>query len=146
ALLLLYESAVSLGNFGLPDSVFYLIGRNPERAPQVVRQTSLLLLIGALPVIAIVWAFGAGMEREIEIGPSLPWLALALLLELPTQPAINQLLAVGRARLASALFLGFAAFRPIAVLIPAVTGVSVTWIPVVMAIAGSARLIAHVWI
>jgi O-antigen/teichoic acid export membrane protein len=44
ALLLLYESAVALGSLGLADAVFYYIGREPERASHVVRQTSLLLL------------------------------------------------------------------------------------------------------
>ncbi len=144
ALLLLYESAVALGSLGLADAVFYLIGSRPDRAPLVVRQTSFLLAVVAVPVIAIVWAIGAGMEREIPLGPALPWLALTILIELPTQPAINQLLAVGRARLASALYISFAAFRPVAVLLPALSGISVTWMPVMLAAAGLTRLIAHV--
>jgi O-antigen/teichoic acid export membrane protein len=143
ALLLLYESSVALGSLGLADAVFYLIGRNPERAHLVVRQTSFLLLLVSIPVIAVVWLVGAGMEREIPLGPALPWLALTILIELPTQPAVNQLLAVGRARLASALYVGFAAFRPIAVLLPTLVGIDITWIPVMLAVAGMTRLFAH---
>lgn len=143
ALLLLYESAVALGSLGLADAVFYLIGRYPDQAPVVVRQTSFLLLLVSLPVIAIVWMVGAGMQREIPLGPALPWLALTILIELPTQPAVNQLLAVGRARLASALYAGFAGFRTFAVIAPALFGLEITWIPVLMAAAAMLRVGAH---
>ena len=143
ALLLLYESAVALGSLGLADSVFYLIGRNPEKASHVVRQTSFLLLAVAVPVIALTVGIGATMKHEIDLVPALPWLALTLLIELPTQPAVNQLLAVGQARLASALYVGFATFRPLAVLAAALTGIDITWMPVIMAVTGLARLGAH---
>jgi O-antigen/teichoic acid export membrane protein len=143
ALLLLYESAIALGSLGLADAVFYYIGRSPERASHVVRQTSFLLLCVAIPVIAIVCGFGMHMSKTIPIGPALPWLALTILIELPTQPAVNQLLAVRQARLASALYITFAAYRPLAVLLPVLAGFSVTWMPVIMAVAGITRLAAH---
>lgn len=143
ALLLLYESAVALGSLGLADAVFYYIGREPERASHVVRQTSFLLICVSVPVTAVVVAVGLSMSREIPLGPSLPWLALTILIELPTQPAVNQLLAVRQARLASALYVTFAAFRPIAVVLPALAGISVEWVPVILAVTGLTRLFAH---
>ncbi len=143
ALLLLYESAVALGSLGLADSVFYLMGRHPERASLVVRQTSFLLLVVAVPVIAVAVIIGSRIKQELNLGPALPWLALTLLIELPTQPAVNQLLAVGRARTASALYVAFATFRPFAVLAAALTGIDITWMPVIMAGAGMSRLVAH---
>ncbi len=158
-LLLLYESAVALGSLGLADAVFYYIGREPQRANHVVRQTSFLLLCVSLPVTAVVVAIGLAMPTEpipihealpawfaikpVPIAPALPWLAAAIMIELPTQPAVNQLLAVRQARLASALYVTFAAFRPIAVVAPALAGIDVTWIPVIMAGTAVTRLVAH---
>lgn len=152
AILLLYESAVALGSFGLQDVVLYYIGREPERAAHIVRQTSFLLLCIAIPVIAIVCGVGASMTITddkgavldgLSLGPALPWLALTLIIELPTQPAVNQLLAARRAGIASALYVTFAAFRPVAVLLPAVIGIGLYWMPVLMAVFGVTRLIAH---
>lgn len=143
ALLLLYESAVALGSLGLADAVFYYIGREPQRASHVVRQTSFLLMCVSLPVTAVVVVVGMSMSHEIPIGPALPWLAVAIMIELPTQPAVNQLLAVRQARLASALYVTFATFRPIAVVLPAIVGISIEWVPVIMAITGMTRLVAH---
>jgi O-antigen/teichoic acid export membrane protein len=143
AILLLYESAVALGSLGLADAVFYYIGRTPERASHVVRQTSFLLLVVAVPVVAVVWGFGLGISGQIPLRSALPWLAATILIELPTQPAVNQLLAVRRARLASALYVTFAAFRPFAVLFPAIAGVSIEWMPRILAITGASRLVAH---
>jgi len=146
ALLLLYESAVALGSLGLADAVFFYIGKQPADAPLVVRQTSFLLLCVAGPVVAIVCLFGLTMHGKIPLAPALPWLAATILIELPTQPAVNQLLAVQRARLASGLYMLFASFRPIAVLLPALTGISITYVPIVLAITGTTRLIAHLTI
>ena len=49
--LLLYETAFALGSLGLPDAVFYFVGREAGRAPIVVRQASYLLALVAIPVI-----------------------------------------------------------------------------------------------
>ncbi|HEY5921581.1 MAG TPA: oligosaccharide flippase family protein [Kofleriaceae bacterium] len=143
ALLLLCESAVALGSLGLADAVFYYIGREPERASHVVRQTSLLLLLVAVPVSAIVVGFGLTMSEDIPIGPALPWIALAIIIELPTQPAVNQLLAVRQARLASLLYITFAAFRPLAVLLPVLVGIDLAWMPIIIALTSITRLAAH---
>src|SRR4051812_21203176 len=88
ALLLLYESAVALGSLGLADSVFYLMGRDPGRASLVVRQTSFLLLLVAVPVITVAMIIGAHIHQDLDVRAALPWLALTLLIELPTQPAV----------------------------------------------------------
>jgi O-antigen/teichoic acid export membrane protein len=146
AVLLLYESAVTLGSLGLSDSVFFLIGKDPGKASHVVRQTSLLLLAVALPVIGVVWAIGAGMSTgsgagSTGVAQALPWLAAAIVIELPTQPAINQLLAVGKARLASGLYVSFAALRPVAVVVPPLLALDVSWVPIIMALGGAVRLL-----
>lgn len=144
ALLLLYESAVALGSLGLADVVFYYIGRSPERAPLIVRQTSFLLLVVAVPVVAVVSVFGLRMDLEMDIARALPWLALTIVIEMPTQPAVNQLLATQRARLASGLYILFAAFRPLAVLAPVGLGISVEWVPIILAMTGVTRFFTHI--
>jgi O-antigen/teichoic acid export membrane protein len=146
ALLLLYESSLALGSLGLAEAVFYLMGRHPERASLIVRQTSFLLLLVATPVITVVVIIGTRMEQQLHLRPALPWLALTLLIELPTQPAVNQLLASGHARIASLLYVAFATFRPIAALAAALTGIDVSWMPIIMAATGMSRLAAHVLI
>jgi O-antigen/teichoic acid export membrane protein len=145
ALVVLYVGAVGIGSLGLPDAVFYFLGRNPERSAAIVRQTSALLLMAAGPVIAVVCVAGVHMSNhELHLIPALPWLALMLVLELPTQPAINQLLATGYPRAAASLYVGFEVARTFAILIPVVLGLPLSWIPVFMAGTGFLRLLAHV--
>lgn len=143
ALLTVYETAVALGSLGLADVVLYYVGRTPERAAHIVRQASLLLLFVSVPAVTIACVAG---QLSFELGSALPWLAIGLLLELPTQPAVNQLLAVKRAGLASALYIAFSTFRPIAVLVPILTGIGLEWIPVFVACLSITRLLAHVTI
>lgn len=145
AVILIYEGTIALGSIGLADAVLYFVGRDPARSAVIVRQASGLLLVAAIPVMAIVVVAGGAMaDEELDLVPALPWLALVVLFELPAQPTINQLLATGRAGLASALFAGFAALRTTAVLLPAVTGWSLHMVPVAMAVFALVRLVAQV--
>ncbi|MBZ0234598.1 MAG: lipopolysaccharide biosynthesis protein [Deltaproteobacteria bacterium] len=144
AVLLVYETAIALGSLGLPDAVFYFIGKTPERAAAIVRQVSTLLLGAAIPV-TLVGAIAAVVmsDAEVDLVAAIPWLALVILIELPTQPAVNQLIAHGYAGTASALYFAFAALRTGAAVAPLVLPVSVTIIPVAMAVLGISRLAAH---
>jgi O-antigen/teichoic acid export membrane protein len=145
AIALLHETAMAIGSLGIADAVFYFIGRDPTGARRVVRQTSALLLAFAVPTIGAVMLAGWVMStQEVNVIPALPWLAFVLLIELPTQPAVNQLIASGHASLASALFSGFVVLRMIAILLPGVVGIDVGWVPVIMAFTGLTRLLAHI--
>jgi O-antigen/teichoic acid export membrane protein len=145
AVALLHEASMAIGSLGLADAVFYFIGRDPGGARLIVRQTSFLLLVSALPVTGAMmlagWAMSSG---ELDLVPSLPWLALVLLIELPTQPAVNQMIASGHARIASGLFVGFVLLRTVSLLVPGIAGAGVEWVPIVMGLTGLTRLIAHV--
>jgi O-antigen/teichoic acid export membrane protein len=144
AIALLHEAAMAIGSLGLADAVFYFIGRDPDGARRVVRQTSTLLLAFALPACAGMAIAGTIMsDHELNLVPSLPWLALVLVIELPTQPSVNQMIASGHARVASGLFVGFVILRTIALLLPGVLGIEVTWVPIIMAFTGLTRLAAH---
>lgn len=147
AILLMFDTSYALGSLGLAEAVFFFMGRDRTRAPLVVRQASFLLLAVALPVIAIAVAAGWGLsKREVDLVPALPWVALALLFALPTQPAINQLLAAGRARAASLLQTLYAALNALAIVLPALLGIGVGWTPILLAAATSVRLAVHLWL
>ncbi|MEO8698410.1 MAG: oligosaccharide flippase family protein [Kofleriaceae bacterium] len=146
-ILLLYQTAYALGSLGLPEAVFFFVGRDRQRAPAVVRQASLLLLAVAIPVIAVVVAVGYAIAKpEVDVVPALPWLVVALVCAMPTQPAVNQLLAVGRARAASILQATFALLEALAMVIPMASDLDVTWTPVLLALATSARLAVHAYL
>jgi O-antigen/teichoic acid export membrane protein len=147
AVLIVYESAIALGSLGLPDAVFYFIGKSPERAAAIVRQVSALLLAAAFPVTVIGSIAAVGMsDSNVDLISAIPWLALVIFIELPTQPAVNQLIAHGHAGTASALYFGFAVLRTGAVVLPLVAPVSVEIVPPAMAILGMTRLAAHLTI
>jgi O-antigen/teichoic acid export membrane protein len=143
-ILLMYDTAYALGSLGLPEAVFFFVGRDHARAPAVVRQASFLLLVVAVPVIGIIVGAGAFLSKpDVDLIPALPWVAVALLLSLPTQPAINQLLAARRAKAASILQTLYAALNAAAIVAPAIVGISETWTPILLAIATSVRMVVH---
>jgi O-antigen/teichoic acid export membrane protein len=147
AIYLIYESAIAIGSLGLPDAVLTFIPRHRERSAAIVRQASFMLSIAAVPVTGVSMLAAAFMQKpDLDILPAVPWLALVLLIELPTQPAINQLIAHGRHILASVLFIAFAGLRTAAVMAPAMFDWSLHSIPALMAVLGVARLVAHLWI
>jgi O-antigen/teichoic acid export membrane protein len=145
ALLVVYETTIALGTLGLTDSVFFFIGRDPQSGNRIVRQTSLLLALFALPMVAIGTAAGWAMsDDELDIVPVLPWIALAMALELPTLSAVNQLIASKRVRLASGLFIGLGLLLPLAILFPKLAGLPLApTVAIAMAVASGARLLVH---
>lgn len=144
AILLAYNTALAVGTLGLADSVFYFIGRDPDAGKHIVRQTTLLLAVIAIPAIAVTClASWATSDADLDIVPALPWVALVLAIELPTQSAINQLIATQHVRLASGLVVGLALLMTIAILIPGLVGLPVTTVPIAMAVASGFRLLVH---
>ena len=99
-ILLAYTTVTTLAQLGLPDSVFYFFGRieSAARRSFVLLTAKLLFGIGlgcslilvALALLAPMWGFAVG-------GLFLPLTALVLL-ELPTTPTANVLIAIDRAR------------------------------------------------
>lgn len=143
-LVMLHATALALGSLGLPDAVYYFVGRDPGAAAALARQTTFLLVAISPPVIAVMWLGGAIFSTRVDLAASLPWLALTVALELPAQPAINQLIATGRARLASGIYVALMALRVVAVLVPGALGLGAAAIPPLMAAAAVARLLVYV--
>jgi O-antigen/teichoic acid export membrane protein len=144
AVLLAYNTALAVGTLGLADAVFYFIGRDAEAGKHIVRQITLLLSVIAIPAIAITCAASwATSDAELDIVPALPWIALVLAIELPTQAAVNQLIATRHVGLASGLVVGLALLMALAMLVPGLVGWSVTIVPIAMVVAASFRLLVH---
>lgn len=144
AINLAYQTAMALGTLGLTDAVFYFVGRRPKDGSLIVRQTTTLLAAAAVPAIGIAIAASyLSSDAELDIVPALPWLALVLALELPTQAAVNQLIATKHVRLASALFIGLAMLTTLAMLLPGLIGLPITTIPIAMAVTSGVRLLVH---
>jgi len=146
-ILLMFDTSYALGSLGLAEAVFFFVGRDHQRAPAVVRQASFLLLLVALPVIGVAMVVGWSLSKpDVDLVPALPWVALALLFAMPTQPAINQLLAASQARAASILQTLYAALNAVALVLPALLGIDVSWTPILLAGATSVRLLVHLWL
>lgn len=110
-LLLVYQTARSLATFGFPESVFYFFEKVDPRCRRALalRTVGTLAVLGALTALALLGLAAAAPHVLRNWGPAhvellqqlLPWLALAALLEIPTWPMSNILLALDRQKGAS---------------------------------------------
>lgn len=141
--LMVTVSAVSLGSMGLAEAVFYFIGVKPMQGAAIVRQTSVLLAAMAIPVLMVVGGVIFVGQPVVDLRPVFPWIVLVLCLELPTQPAINLLVASRHARLAAGLYVLFAVLRGLAMLTPVILGASVSWVLPGLAAVSLVRLFAY---
>lgn len=107
-LLMIHEIARNLATLGFPESVFYYFERISGSAKRgfVVQTTSILLITGviaAIFVLIISW-FAPSLLSEWDgdsvamIQQLLPWMALLAIIEIPTWPVTNVLLALDRQR------------------------------------------------
>lgn len=120
--LLIYQTARSFATFGFPESIFYYFEKlSPQHRRGVALQTiSVLSVLGfiaggvmlgfaeAAPAVLSQWE-GPSLKLVQEL---LPWLALVAVLEIPTWPTNNILLALDRQRAAAAfqLFVSITSF------------------------------------
>lgn len=110
-LLLVYETAKYLATLGFPDSVFYFFERVAKNARTgFVVQTTVILAINALVVAILMVAFvpflpgflSEWSTSSVQTTQSLlPVMALIALIEIPTWPVNNIMLAADRQKTAS---------------------------------------------
>jgi O-antigen/teichoic acid export membrane protein len=141
--LTIYYTGLALGSLGLPDVVFYFLGRQPGEGAAIVRRATFLLAAMAVPVVVGVVLFVSGGHGKTDVGPEIPWLILLLALELPAQPGVNLMIATGHARLASGLYVAFALLRALALVVPALLGYSPHVAIVVLALSALVRLLVY---
>ena len=144
--MVLYLTAIPIGSLGLPEAVFYFLGRRPGEGGAVVRQTSFLLTLAIVPVALAVGLVIFLGSHTVDLRGSIHWVVVIIALELPTQPAVNLLISEGQARLASALYVVFSAARAAAVIVPAVMGLEARTVLYFLFAAGALRLAIHLWI
>lgn len=110
-LLLVYQTARSFATFGFPESVFYFFEKVEPRCRRVVavRTVGTLAALGALTALVLLGLAAAAPHllrnwshaNIALLQELLPWLGLVALLEIPTWPMNNILLALDRQKSAS---------------------------------------------
>jgi O-antigen/teichoic acid export membrane protein len=101
--LTIYETAIGIGGLNIQDGIYFFYTRVEARKRlSLALQTALMLLASALLVAVIVLATGRWLgSKGPEIAPLIPWLALAVVLELPSSIAPQVLVAAERPKWAS---------------------------------------------
>ena len=129
-LLLAYSTVLTLGQLGLPDSIFYFfekVGGKSRKAFAMLTAKLLFLISIAGSIILLVIEFVAPLGGRELNGLLFPFMLL-LMLELPTIPMPNILIAIDRTNEAGLfnIFVGVTQF--LALVVPAVLGYSVSYI------------------
>lgn len=93
-----YTAAIGVGGLGLPEGMLYFLGRLPRaQHRRFLLQTVLLLSATGALAAGIILGLGPVLRQSpFELSRLLPWLALAVLLEVPTLGAPLLLLAEER--------------------------------------------------
>ena len=157
-LLIIYQVLRYLATMGFPDSVFYFFERLSRSARRafclqtfvILAATAAgaagLLLLSAHAVPHVV--SGEWTERNIrDLQRFLPWLALAAVLEIPTWPAMNVLLASGRHRHAALYEVLFSALAFAGLIGPLLLGYSLRYALIGLALYAAVRLLVSVtWV
>lgn len=114
-LLSIYSVAIGLGGMNIHQGIYFFFGRLPaeQRRNLVVQTTGLLALTGALAAGVILALAPILADSPYQVSGLLPWLALAVLLEVPTLGAPQILIATERVG-ASAVFLALASLVRVA--------------------------------
>ena len=157
-LLIIYQVLRYLATMGFPDSVFYFFERLSRSARRafclqtfaILAATAagagglLLLCAHAVPHAVS----GEWTERNIrDLQRFLPWLALAAVLEIPTWPAMNVLLASGRHRHAALYEVLFSALAFAGLIGPLLLGYSLRYALIGLALYAAVRLLVSVtWV
>ena len=149
-LLLLYGTAQIFGQFGLPDSIFYFFEKYPpEKRKSIARYISKILMWSALGsailLLAIGW-FGTA-DQGYENARPLLWLFMGLIvLELPTVPVPNILIALDKAKAAAwfNIFVGLTQF--LAMTLPLLMPDPLKWIAVGLFVYGLLRMLVSAFV
>jgi O-antigen/teichoic acid export membrane protein len=124
----IYAAAIGVGGLGLPEAMLFFLGRLPKREHRrfVVQTVLLLATTGAVAAGVILFVQPLVRGTPFDLPRLLPWLALAVLLEVPTLAAPLLLLAEERV-FGSALWnAGAALLRCACVTTPILLGRGVT--------------------
>ncbi|MCG8604322.1 oligosaccharide flippase family protein [bacterium] len=123
-LLLAYSSVLTISQLGLPESIFYFFEKMPAYSRKavalVVARILFFLGLGGSTLLLVLTFVAPLWGYEVE-GMFLP-LVFLILLELPTTPLPNILIAIDRAKTAAWLNIVFSVLQFLAVIVPASLG------------------------
>lgn len=122
--LLVYQTAVGLGGLNMHQSLYFFLGRLPreEKRSFVLQNVALLAasgIITALVVLILSDSIGGG---HFQVAHLLPWVALAILLEIPTLGIPELLIAAERPGRAASVQAALSLLQVFGVCIPIVAG------------------------
>jgi O-antigen/teichoic acid export membrane protein len=123
-LLTVYIAGIGIGSLNIQQSVYFFYARLPSGERRAFTLQTLTLLAGAGALCAAV-VFGVAPllgGTRFAVATPLRWLALALLLEVPTLAAPELLVATERLRASVVFSVVFAAAQIGAIVVPAVLG------------------------
>jgi len=147
-LLLAYSTVLTLGQLGLPDSVFYFfekVGAASRKAFALLTARLLFLVsLGGAAILFIIELVAPATGRNLD-GLLLPFMLLVLL-ELPTIPMANVLIAVNRTTAAGFfnIFVGITQF--LALVLPVFLGYSVAHIVYGLLVYGILRFLLSLFL
>jgi O-antigen/teichoic acid export membrane protein len=141
-LLSIYLAAMGLGTLNLHQGVFFFFGRTPpHERRRLAAQTSGLLGTSGLLTAAIVLAIAPLLARgPYAIEGMLPWLALAVVLEMPTVGGGQMLIAAERPGVAAAYDGCMAVLQVCGVAVPVLAGGGVRSAMIGLAVYAAIRL------
>ncbi|HEV8613261.1 MAG TPA: oligosaccharide flippase family protein, partial [Gemmatimonadales bacterium] len=119
-----YTAAIGVGGLGLPEGMLFFLGRlqRSEHRRFLAQTVMLLSATGAFAAGIILGLTPVLGATPFGLRPLLPWLALAVLLEVPTLGAPLLLLAEERVFGSAAWNAGFALLRFVCVTLPLLLG------------------------
>jgi O-antigen/teichoic acid export membrane protein len=122
--LTIYLTGIGLGGLNIQQGVYFFFGRTPpaDRRGLAIQTTALLLASAALAA-GVILSLGAWVSGDqLTVAPLLPWLALLVVLEVPTSAAPMLLLAAERPKLSAAFTGGMAVLQAAALIVPTAMG------------------------
>lgn len=141
--LTVYQTAVGIGGLNIQDGIYFFYGRvEPERRLGVVLQTAGMLFVSGLLVAGVVLAVRPWLGNvSAQAAPLFPWIALAVLLELPTSCTAHTLVAAERPGWASAYGTAMSALKVLCLGAPFFLGFGLTQAAQGLALYAALRLV-----
>jgi O-antigen/teichoic acid export membrane protein len=119
-----YQTAIGIGGLNIQDGIYFFYSK-AERSQRrgVVLQTATMLLASGLLMAALVLLAGPWVrDVSVQALPLLPWIALTVVLELPTSCTAQALIAAERTSWASAYSTAMSALKVACLAIPLILG------------------------
>jgi len=125
-LLSIYQVAIGIGSLNIQHSVYFFFGRLAPglRRSFAVQNALLLTATGTVAALTVLALGRLGIGGSFEIASFLPWVALAVFIEIPTLATAELLVASERVGLAVAFNVVSAAVQVASIALPLALGAS----------------------